>query len=178
MLGTEFSRPVRRHGMSPFPFVFEASLERFGVGKLRVIWYNVLFLPEDFASATPFVERQTVRVEGEIAEVPVAGAWMPTGDGRRWFIVAPHVFKTADVRLGDAVEMRFRIDDQNRVDVPDALTHALHLDQDAGAAWEALTPGKRRAHAHRVASAKTGATIERRVREIVAALKDGESVRS
>lgn len=163
--------------MSWFPFEFEGSIDRFGVGKARKIWYNVLFLPERFDGEPPFDQLQTVRIDGEIAEVPVGGAWMPTGDGRRWFIVAPHVLKTAGVGLGDRVDMRFRIDDQNRVDVPIELERALSSDLAAREAWEALTPGKRRAHAHGVASAKLPATISKRVAAVLAALNEQEAIR-
>ena len=156
--------------MSFYPHQFEGPIERFGVGRTRKVWYKVLFLPPRFASETPFDRLATVRVEGEIADVPVAGAWMPTGDGRRWFIVAPSVLKAADVEVGAMVEMRFRIDDQNRVIVPEALAAALSADPAAQAAWGALTPGRRRGLAAPVAAACTDATVSKRVQTVLAAL--------
>lgn len=149
---------------------FEAPIERFGVGKVRKLWYNVLFMPLDLAATLPFARHPRLRVEGEIADVPVAGAWMPSGDGRRYFIVAPRVLKDAGVDVGDRVEMRFAIADQDAVEMPDELGRALSADRAAGAAWEALTAGKQRGMTHRIHGAKGAATRARRVAEVISEL--------
>ncbi|MEM6869113.1 MAG: YdeI/OmpD-associated family protein, partial [Cyanobacteria bacterium P01_C01_bin.121] len=63
--------------------------------------------------------------------------------------------------------VRFRIADQDAVDVPEALQHALEQDEYAKAVWEKLTPGKRRGFAYRVSSAKTKQTQTRRALEVL-----------
>ena len=68
--------------------------------------------------------------------------------------------------------MRFRVADQDAVDVPDAFARALRGDEGARAIWDGLTPGKRRAVAQHVASAKTDPTRTRRVTEALDALRD------
>ncbi|MEL6962054.1 MAG: DUF1905 domain-containing protein, partial [Pseudomonadota bacterium] len=103
--------------MSYYTHEFEAVIDRHGVGKTKVIFYKVLFMPPCFEEELPFAEYPRLRVEGEIAEVSVRGAWIPTGDGRRYFIVSPEVRKQTGLDVGDLVEMRFRIDDQDHVDV-------------------------------------------------------------
>jgi hypothetical protein len=153
-----------------YPYTFEGTIAKFGVGKTRKIWYNVVFLPEDIRALLPFDGRRPLRVEGEVADVPIANAFMPTGDGRYYVIVAPNVLKDGNVRLGDHVEMRFRIADQNKVDVPDALRLAVERDGQSARAWEALTPGKKRMLAQHIATAKTSGTVERRVAEAIEAL--------
>jgi hypothetical protein len=153
-----------------YPYAFEGTIAKFGVGKARKIWYNVLFLPENVRAQLPFDGRRPLRVEGEIAEVQIANAFMPTGDGRYYVIVAPSVLKDGNVRLGDEVEIRFRIADQNKVDVPDALRLAIERDKQSAKSWEALTPGKKRMLAQHVATAKTPGTLERRVTEAIEAL--------
>jgi hypothetical protein len=155
---------------SSYPYLFEATIAKFGVGKTRKIWYNVVFLPEDVRATLPFDGKRPLRVEGEIADVPVANAFMPTGDGRYYVIVAPNVLKDGNVRLGDDVQMRFRIADQNKVDVPDALRLAIKRDPQSTKAWEALTPGKKRMLAQHVASAKTASTVDKRIAEALEAL--------
>ena len=155
-----------------YPFAFEAPIERFGVGRSKVIWYNVLFLPSALQAEPGLGASGPVRVEGEVAEVPVQGAWMPTGDGRRWFIVCPAVFKAAGVAVGDLVEMRFRLDDPDRVDIPEPLAQALARDAAAAAQWARLTPGKRRGLAHPVAAARTAQTAAKRVARIMQMLKE------
>jgi uncharacterized protein YdeI (YjbR/CyaY-like superfamily) len=63
-----------------------------------------------------------------------------------------------------------------RWDVPDVLQRALEGDARALAGWNALSPGKRRGLAHRVASARTVPTRLRRLDEVLVALREGEVV--
>jgi len=157
----------------PYPHAFEAPLRRHGVGRERKLWYAVLFLPPGLEAELPFDRHPRLRVEGEIGEVPVAGAWMPAGDGRRYFIVSPAVRKATGAGLGSLLEMRFRIADQAAVEMPEALARALAADAAAQAAWAALTPGRRRGLAHPVLAARTEETRARRVAEVLAALGEG-----
>lgn len=158
--------------MSIYPYYFEANIEKFGVGKTRKVWYNVVFLPDELRAALPFAEYPRLRVEGEIADVPIANAFIPSGDGRSYMIVAPNVLKDGGVALGDRVEMRFRIADQDHVDVPHALKEALERDEAARSHWDGLTPGKKRMVAQHVVSAKTERTRNKRVDEALAAIRE------
>lgn len=153
--------------MALFTHEFEAPLTTHGVGKSRVIWYHVLFMPAYLAKTLPLGMHPRLRVRGEIVDIPVSGAWMPTGDGGHYFIVSPKVRKGTGARLGDMLDMRFVIDDQDRVDVPAALEDALNARPEIRAIWERTTPGKRRGLAHRVAQAKTSATVLRRIQEVI-----------
>lgn len=153
-----------------FPYAFEAPIEKFGVGKKKVIWYTVLIVPEDVCSVLPLGEYPRLRVEGEIADIPISNAFMPTGDGRHYVILAPNVLRNGEVRLGDVVEMRFRIADQDHVDVPSELERAIKRTSGAAFEWNSLTPGKKRMLAQHVFSAKTPPTKNRRVDEAMEAL--------
>lgn len=157
-----------------FPHAFEGPIDRFGVGRSRVIWYTVLFLPPSLERKLPFQQFPRLRVEGEIADLPVEGAWMPTGDDRRYFIVAPRILKGAELGVGDIAEMRFAIADQNAVDVPPELREALAKDGAAQDAWDGLTAGKKRGLTHKVYAAKGADTRARRVSDVVTALTNGE----
>lgn len=163
--------------MSYFPHDFEGEISLHGVGKSRVITYKVLFMPSRFEHELPFEEFPRLRVEGEIADVPVRGAWMPVGDGRRYFIVSPAIKRHTGLGVGDIVEMRFRIDDQDHVDVPAALMDAVSADKALQAQWDALTAGKQRMFAFHVASAKTAPTEAKRVGEALAAIAQGCTIR-
>ena len=163
--------------MSYFTHEFEAAIERHGVGKTKVVMYKVLFWPPGLENGLPFREYPRLRVEAEIADVPVRGAWIPVGDGRRYFIVSRNVTKQADVDVGDIVEMRFRIDDQDHVDVPDALQLAVNADIQVAAEWGNLTAGKKRMFSFHVASAKTQGTEAKRVAESLEAIRNGRSLR-
>ncbi|MDB9965921.1 DUF1905 domain-containing protein [Planktomarina temperata] len=111
--------------MAYFTHEFVGKIDRHGVGKTRVITYKVLFMPTRFEAELPFKTYPRLRVEGEIADVPVRGAWMPVGDGGRYFIVSPQIKANTGLDVGDQVEMRFRVDDQDYVDVPATLNTAL-----------------------------------------------------
>ncbi len=160
--------------MSFYPHTFEAPLERWGVGRARKVWYTVLFLPTDLERMLPFDRYPRLRIEGEIADVPVTGAWMPTGEGRRYFIVSPAVLKAARPEPDELVEMRFRIDDQDRVDVPEELAAALARNGPAAAFWDTLTPGKRRGLAHFVNAVRTPPIRRRKAAEVAAGLAEGD----
>ncbi|MEO1082302.1 MAG: YdeI/OmpD-associated family protein [Pseudomonadota bacterium] len=161
---------------SYFTHSFETRIEKFGVGKSRVVWYRVVFMPPELEDELPFKTYPRLRIDAEIADVPANLAFMPTGDGRRYLIVSPEVLKTAGVAQGDYVTVRFRICDQTLVEAPDALLQALRHEKAAKRVWETLTPGKKRALAYHVAGAKTPPTQKRRVDEVLNALttRDGK----
>jgi uncharacterized protein YdeI (YjbR/CyaY-like superfamily) len=72
-------------------------------------------------------------------------------------------------------EVRFRLEPQDEVEIPASLVAALGENEAAEARFGALTPGKQRALAHRVMSAKTEPTEIRRVVEVIVWLASGET---
>lgn len=155
-----------------YPFEFSAPLERFGVGKSRKIWYNVLFLPAELRAQLPFNQYPRLRVEGEIADHPIENAFIPAGDGRNYVIVGPEIMEGADLTIGREILMRFAIADQDHVDVPEELEKRLAGDRHSERRWKALTPGKKRMLAQHVRSAKTDTTRSRRIEEALEALNN------
>ena len=103
------------------------------------------------------------RVQGEVADFPVDGAFVPTGDGRRYLLLSPRLLKAAGIAVGSVVEMRFRLDDPERVTVPQALEARLSTDATFHRHWIALSAGKQRAVAHHVASVKGAVAREKRL---------------
>lgn len=163
--------------MSYFTHEFIDEIALHGVGKSRVVTYKVLFLPPRFEAELPFDTYPRLRVEGEIADVPVRGAWMPVGDGRRYFIVSPQVKAQTGLDVGDEVEMRFRVDDQDYVEMPRSLELALSAHAAASSQWDKLTPGKKRMFTNHVFSAKTAPTEQRRIDEALIAISEGITLR-
>lgn len=153
--------------MSYFDHSFEAPIvEHWFEDKFA---YTVVWLPPEVAEVLPFKEYPRLRVEGEVAEQSFEGACMPVR-GRWYLMVSKKAMKAAGVSLGDEVEVRFRIADQDAVDVPVDLTRALEADAAALARWDALTPGKKRGLAFRVAQAKRPETRAKRIAEVLEAL--------
>lgn len=100
-----------------YAYEFKAEIKCFGVGKTRKVWCNVRMLPQELKHDLPFDEYPRLRVDGKISDVPITNAVLPTGAGRVFVTVSPDVIKFADVTIGDAVQMRFAIADQDAVDV-------------------------------------------------------------
>ncbi len=100
---------------------------------------------------------------------------MPVGDGRRYFIVSPEIKEQTGLDVGDEVEMRFRVDDQDYVDMPLSLQAAL--DDISSTQWDKLTPGKKRMFINHVTSAKTARTQQRRISEAMLAISEGITLR-
>jgi hypothetical protein len=146
----------------------------FCVPIVRHMTHTVVMLPERLFASLPFEQFPRLRVEGEIAEIPFEGAWQPTANGERYLMVPKRVLSEAGVGLGSMVDMRFRIGNQDAVDVPDALLVALENDDDALQKWETLTSGAKRSFAYRVNCAKTLPTIAKRVEEVIGMVCRGE----
>ena len=150
--------------------LFVAPLVRHDVGRTA---YRVVYLPAEIAAGLPFEAHPRLRVEGEIAGIPFEGAFQPSARGR-YLMVNPETCRAAGLSLGDDVAVRFVVADQDAVSVPDELVVALLEDRDAMAAWEALTPGRRRGLCHHVASGRREETRAIRAEAIVAALAAGD----
>jgi hypothetical protein len=75
------------------------------------------------------------------------------------------------IRGGDAIEVTLSLDEAPRtVEVPDDLQAALSAEPGAQAAWDALSPSRRKEHARAVVDAKKPETRARRVAAVLAEL--------
>jgi hypothetical protein len=110
-----------------------------------------VFLPREIIHDLP---AGRVRVEGTMNGAPFALAVLSKKDGSRFFSVSASLKRAAKVKLGDSVEVRFKVVDPDKVDVPEELEAVLAQDLDAMTAWEKLTTGYRRSLIHYVTSVK------------------------
>ncbi|MBI1188752.1 MAG: hypothetical protein GC206_15710 [Alphaproteobacteria bacterium] len=157
--------------MSAFPYQFEAPIAHHA---FETYAYIVVYMPAALAASSPFADRPRIRIIGEVADHPVAGAWQPARGGRRFFLLSKRFLRAAGLAVGDVVEMRFAIDESDAVDTPPEITAALRRNAAFRHAWTALTPGAQRAFAHRVSSAKASSTRERRLSEVIGMVLRGE----
>jgi len=155
--------------MDYYPHQFEAAVSYHDVGSDRYA-YTVVYLPPEIIEALPLKQFPRLRVSGEIEDVPFDASLTPVrGD---WYILlSKKILKAMDAAVGDNVSVRFRIADQDAVQVPPALAAALKSDRKMRELWEAQTAGKKRGLAHRVASAKTTPTIDKRIAEVYGILR-------
>lgn len=150
--------------MDTYPHSFEGPVVRHDIGTMR---YTVVFLPDGLV---PLQGR--VRASGEINDVPFTGAWQPVRG--RWFLMlSKTLLRDAEARPGSLVSVRFRLEPDDAVELPEALRDALDRDDTARAEWDGLRPGQQRGLAHRIASAKQPATLTRRVAEVLRLLHQG-----
>lgn len=165
-----------RRGTGPprtFPPVtswkFRAPIEMLDFGRFC---YRVIYVPDSVAGDLRLADHPRLRVDARIARLPLNAALQPSGG--RWYVLLSRRFlREAGAKVGDEVEVTFTVAaDQAAVEVPAALAQALRRRADARALWEALTPGRRRGLAHRVAQAKRAETVERRVIEVLEFLAD------
>lgn len=152
--------------MDFFPYGFETRIAHYDLGTYR---YTVVWLDDDIAAELPFGDHSRLRITGEVADVPIEGAWQPSRG--RWFLMlSKPLLKATGKGVGDEVDVRFRLAPPDDLTLPEALQRALDADPEARAAFELQTLGKQRALAHRVGSAKGPGTIAKRVTEILDAL--------
>lgn len=155
--------------MPVYPFSFEGEIVHHALGTMV---YTVIFLPDDLAAQLPFDQHPRLRMSGEVNGAAVSGAWQPVR-GRWYLMLSKSALRNARVSVGDTVEVRFRIKDQDAVDVPEPLQAALNLREAAAETWRRMTAGQRRGAVHQLTSAGTLATFNRRLAELVEMLEDG-----
>jgi hypothetical protein len=148
---------------------FRARIETRSMGP--ELQYTVVYLPDALVSALN-ADGPVVRVYAVINEIDVEAAFQRAHD--RWsMMVSRALQKKIGAKLGDTVEIRFSLAPSDAVDIPDALRDAIRSHDVARETFTALSAGKKRALAHRVASAKTAPTRSKRVDDVVAALAGG-----
>lgn len=156
-------------GMEYFTHRFEGPITRHLVGTLR---YTVVFLPAAIAATLPFDVHPRLRIEADVGGVPIRGAWQPSPAGR--YLMLPRAFLTTHgFAIGDVVEVAFRVDAQDAVELPPELAAVLAARRPIARAWAERTPGVQRGMAHRIASAKKPETRAARLAEVVEALRTG-----
>jgi hypothetical protein len=131
--------------------------------------YTILRLPDDIAAALEAAGAK--RVEGEFADHPVNLALTraaPVGDFA-FLWAGKSLLEATGLEPGAPFEVRLRPAPDDAVDTPDDVAHALRR-AEVKAAWEALTPGKRRGLLYKVATAKTQGTRDKRIAALVAGL--------
>ena len=150
--------------MTNHAFQFDATVSIHDFGRMA---YHVLYAPPELVDRLCLPDNPRLRIDGFIADQPFKGAFQPAGDKQYYLILSRRFLKTSGLSLGDSATAWFTIADPESVDVPPELQDALQANRAAAAAWDALTPGKRRSLSYRVASAKRTPTRSRRVEEVL-----------
>ncbi len=140
---------------------FDAPVVNHDVGSQRYR-YTVVFLPDEIKVSLPLKEFPRLRISGEVNDFPFEASLTPVR-GNWYILLSKKTLKQANASLGDVVSVRFRVADQDEVDVPAALVTALTAAPEMQLLWRDQTPGKQRGLAYLVASAKRPATQRKRI---------------
>jgi hypothetical protein len=141
---------------------FEGRIEPLEWGRAT---YTILRLPSSVADA--LAVQKTRRVEGEINDQPfnLALSCAPVVEGV-FLWTGQSLLDRLSVEPGELLEIRLRPAPADEVDTPDDVMAALRA-AGATAAWEALSPGKRRGLIYKVETAKTAPTRLKRIAALV-----------
>jgi Bacteriocin-protection, YdeI or OmpD-Associated/Domain of unknown function (DUF1905) len=152
--------------MPYFDHHFEARIAKHPVGASH---YTVVYLDPAIAPSLPFAEHARLRIEADVAGIPLKGAWQPARG--RWYLMLPKpALKAAGLRIGSVVEVAFKVIAQDDVDVPPELAALLSAKVRVRKAWDGLSAGKQRGLSHMVASAKRAETRAARVAQVESVL--------
>jgi len=158
-----------------FDHEFDAPIRHHDVGSERYR-YTVVYLPEDHAEALPLDEFPRLRISGEVNDCPFEAALTPVS-GVWYILFSKKTLREIGAGVGDMVTVRYRIADQDAVDVPELLATALNKSKKIKRLWDDQTPGKQRALAYRVASAKRAETQNKRIIEVFDILQGKRDLR-
>ncbi|MCU0832740.1 MAG: YdeI/OmpD-associated family protein [Rhizobiaceae bacterium] len=123
------------------------------------------------AADLPFKQFPKLRFEGEANDFPIAAAWQPA-QGRHFAMLPKSLLKETGLKPGDAVHLRFRVADQDAVDLPDEIADALLTDAAFAALWNSLTTGRKRGFSIWVGDAKSAEVRQRRLKALIEGLHD------
>lgn len=127
--------------------------------------YTIIRLPDEVTAALTAAGAK--RVEAEIAEHPfnLAIVRAPVVEGA-FLWAGQSLLSRIGAEPGSVVEVRLRPAPDDAVDTPDDIAAAV-LSGGVAAAWDALTPGKRRGIIYRIGTARTAPTRAARIATLV-----------
>ena len=153
--------------MEIYQHEFSTKLKSHQFGRSQ---YVVAYLSKQLIRDLPLDKNPRLRIDGEINGFRFSNALHPSGG--KWYVLVPRrTQKKCGIKLGSEVFIQFNIGDQNAVDMPSELAHALNVNERANTVWRDLSPGKRRGFAYRVSSAKRRETRENRIEEVMEQLR-------
>lgn len=151
---------------------FVSSVVRLDDGAFRM---HALTVPHEVAAAVR--ESGTVRVVVTLAGDRIRRALqtrrVDDGDGREHILLlSADLMRTYGLREGVGVPVTLEVDpNPDDLGLPDELVVALECDPQAGARFNAMTPGRQRSLGSYVASAKRAETREKRAVELATKLR-------
>lgn len=152
-----------------YPFVFETTIRQDLNGK-RLMSPAIVLDPE-LAAELPFDTYPKLRVDAEINGFAHEGAFVPIHGGH-YMMVSKRLRQAIGRDLGDPVTVRFKVADQDALNMPQILIDAFEDAPDARELWDAMPLGKRRSWCNQIDKAKAPETKQNRIGKLLDLLYD------
>src|SRR3972149_5744908 len=142
----DFSAIINKLGVSPFVDVPERVSQCFG-------------------------KRGYIRGTGVLNGVSIRATLVPTGKGRHRLYVNGEMRKKANVKVGDAINLSFRLDTEPmEVAVPRELVEALESNEKARTAFERLPPSHQKEILDYLNFLKKPESLKRNIEKVIRSL--------
>lgn len=128
-------------------FSFETRLAEYK----NMLVSAVVEIPMDVVKELP---TGRVRVEGKLNNVPFNLAIQSKKDGLKYLSVSQAMRRSAGVKPGDPVKVRFTLVDADKLDLPEEMQAVLEQDSEGAKKWNKLTVGLQRSLVHYINSSK------------------------
>lgn len=110
-----------------------------------------IFLPKEIIKQLP---DGRVRAKGTFNQTPFSLGVQYKKDGGRFFVVSLVLRKAAGITIGDPVDVKFKLVNPEKVELPEELDAVLAQDDEGSKAWSKITPGLQRGIIHYITSTK------------------------
>ena len=150
--------------MSPAPHVFAA--------KIYKVWLiRFVDVPKEISRAFGGA-KQRIPVCGTVEGLPLRTTLVPSGNSRHRLAIHGDIYRKLRIDAGAVVEISLELDEESREPVlPPTLIAALKFSKVAAAEFRAMTTALRRQIVRYLTSAKSEATVERRVAKFIVRLE-------
>lgn len=147
---------------------------KFRIKLLGVEGMEAAALKPPFDVPTTFGTRGRVPVKGTINGAPFRSSLMNMGTGHM-MVVNAKLRAASKCKAGDTVDVVMERDEEKRTVTPPAwLKKVIHADAKAKASWAKLSFTHQREYVEEITGAKKEETRERRVAQMLQALRKGE----
>jgi len=153
-----------------YPCMFETQLTQELNGQ-RLMSPAIMLIPV-LAAELPFDRYPKLRVDAEINGFAHEGAFVPINGGH-YMMISKRRRKAIGRNLGDPVTVRFKVADQEAINMPGILRDAFEDAPDARDLWDAMPIGKRRSWCNQIDRAKAPETKQNRIGKLFDLLYDG-----
>ena len=145
-----------------------------GTNAQGILVYTVIRLPKRMVRDMGLKPSERLRIKGTLdGRHEISCALNPDPESTQYMIVSKKLLKSLQKDVGDEVEVEFRRQSANSVDVPEDLQQKLNSKAALLRKWNALTAGKQRTWAVHVDKAKLQGTRSKRIKEIMIRLETG-----